>query len=417
MGRNNKLAAVFGAALLVAGCDILPEDIWPTLTGDEPERPPPPRIVVVPPAGQRPAPAPAPIAEPFPPPVVGPITATPLPAAPGEGRSRVASLPTAPQPTAPQPTAPRTSPTGTFVGAKIGEHRRELNALKAQIGGASQRFQQLRAITEQNAQRYYAIVAAISARLQIGTTPGNPVLVSQWNTAQTDLDRILTDIAGLNTLANDVAAQAAMSAYLFGSISAAYGLQGAVEEDHRQLARLEDEINRTVVLIDRLLNWVNDTVERQTTYVNNERRHLTSLSLAVKNGEMFGPALANLAYAPAAPVATSQRFGARGPVPGESRQALVVIRFDRSDVPYKQALYTAVSQALDRQPSTTFDVVAVAPLRGTPAKVALNTAESKRNAERVFRSLVEMGLPSERVTISTTTSTAVLTNEVHVFVR
>ncbi len=393
MKLNRTLVAILGASLFIAGCDILPEDIFPTLTGDEPERPPPPRIVVV------------------------PATAPAAPAS--SGAITVAPLASAPQPLAraPSPPPPQgASVTGTFVGAKAIEQRAELDRLKGRIGQASQRFQQLRAVTEQNSQRYFAVVAAISARLQIGTTPGNPVLVSQWNTAQADLDRILTDIAGLNTLANDIAAQAAVSAYLFRSIGAAYGLQGAVEEDHRQLARLEDEVNRTVVLIDRLLNWVNDIVDRQTSYVSVERRRLTTLSLAVKNGEMFGPPLANSAFVPTAAGPSLSALGfSRGRV--ETRQPLVVIRFDRADVPYQQALYNAVSRALERKPSTTFDVVALAPITGTPAKVALNASESKRHAERVYRSLIEMGLPGNRVNMSTTTSTAVLTNEVHVYVR
>ena len=394
MKPNRTLVAILGASLFIAGCDLLPEDIFPTLTGDEPERPPPPRIVVV------------------------PATAPAAPAS--SGAITVAPLASAPQPLARAPSPPPppqgASVTGTFVGAKAIEQRAELDRLKGRIGQASQRFQQLRAVTEQNSQRYFAVVAAISARLQIGTTPGNPVLVSQWNTAQADLDRILTDIAGLNTLANDIAAQAAVSAYLFRSIGAAYGLQGAVEEDHRQLARLEDEVNRTVVLIDRLLNWVNDIVDRQTSYVSVERRRLTTLSLAVKNGEMFGPPLANSAFVPTAAGPSLSALGfSRGRV--ETRQPLVVIRFDRADVPYQQALYNAVSRALERKPSTTFDVVALAPITGTPAKVALNASESKRHAERVYRSLIEMGLPGNRVNMSTTTSTAVLTNEVHVYVR
>ncbi len=408
MKRNSTLAVALSAVFLIAGCEFLPEDLWPTLTGDKPSRPPPPRIVVVPPPPAQPFPAPAAVPAPLPAAPPAAITATPLPAAPPPARPQMAEA------TLPPAAPPRAGPTGTFVGTKVGDHQNDLGDLKVRIGEANQRFQQLRVITEQNAQRYYAVVAAISARLQIGTTPGNPILVSQWNTAQADLDRILTDIAGLNTLSNDIAAQAAMSNYLFQSISAAYGLQGAIEEDHRQLARLEDDVNRTVVLIDRLLNWVNDTVTRQTTYVNNERRHLTTLSLAIKNGEMFGPPLANRAFAA---VTSRQPASVVGTARGMARQPLVVIRFDRSDVPYKQALYTAVSQALERRPSTTFDILAVAPIEGSPAKVALNTSESKRNAERVFRSLVEMGLPGNRVTISTSTSTSVLTNEVHVFVR
>ena len=376
------------------------DDLWPTLTGDEPSE----TIVVGPSAAEQPAPvfSPTPSYAPAPPPIYAPAPAPVMPAAT----------------TMPAPTMPMGA-TGTFVGAKVAQHAQELETLKASMTNDMARFQQLRGITEQNAQRYYAIVAAVNARLQIGTTPGNPVLVSQWNTAQSELDRILTDIAALNTLANDVAAKAAMSAYLLESIRAAYGLSGAVDEDHRQLARVEDEVNRTIVLIDRLLGELNDTVMRQTSYANNERRHLTTLSLGIKNGQMFGPPLANSGFSSnsayyAAPAA-------QGPVSGSAlgslRRPLVVIRFDRPDVPYKQALYSAISQVLGSRPSAAFDIVAYTANSGTPAQVVVKSNLSKRNAEQVFRSLSEMGLPGDRMTLSAAMSTSIQTNEVHVYVR
>ncbi len=276
--------AVIGVALALGGCSYVTDDLWPTLTGDDPaDQPGATRIIVGPSAAEQqvqptlsPPPAPVPQFAQVPQyvqPQPAPIYAVPA------------------QQVAFQPTQV-IGATGTFVGAKVGQHAGELEALKSSIGNGNARYQQLRVVTEQNAQRYYAIVAAISARLQIGTTPGNPVLVSQWNTAQSELDRILTDIAALNTLANDIAGQSAMSAYLVESITAAYGLSGAVEEDHRQLALIEDEVNRTVVLIDRMLSEIHETIARQTAYVSNERRNLTSLSLSVKNGELFGPPLA-----------------------------------------------------------------------------------------------------------------------------
>ena len=388
--KSNRVAVLVGAAFLLGGCSFVTDGLWPTLTGDEPSE----RIVVGPsPAEQQLQPT-------LSPPLVTPGYTTSL----GTPSYTAAA------------SAQPIGATGTFVGAKVAQHATELQSLKSGIGNGNARFQQLRAITEQNAQRYYAIVAAISARLQIGTTPGNPVLVSQWNTAQSELDRILTDIAALNTLANDIAGQSAMSAYLVESVTAAYGLSGAVEEDHRQLALIEDEVNRTVVLIDRLLSEIHETISRQTAYVNNERRNLTSLSLSVKNGELFGPPLATQAFAAAIAANTPTRSSA-GMGFAAGRQPLVVIRFDRPDVPYQQALYSALSQALDRVPTATFDIVAIAPNRGTPAEVALNTNKSKRNAEQVFRSLTDMGLSGDRVTLSTTTSSAVQTNEVHVFVR
>ena len=94
-----------------------------------------------------------------------------------------------------------------------------------------------------------------------------------------------------------------------------------------------------------------------------------------------------------------------------------MIRFDRPDVPYQQALYNAVSKAIERRPQAAFALVAVAPAQGTPAEVALNTSKAKKNADQVLRTLTEMGLPAGRVNLSATTSAEASTNEVHIYLR
>jgi hypothetical protein len=222
-------------------------------------------------------------------------------------------------------------------------------------------------------------------------------------------------MAKMNSLANAVAGTSTMSAYLLETTRAAYGLSGAVEEDHRQLAILEDEVNRTVVLIDRLLNELSEDINRQTTYIAAERGNLTSLALAIKNGEMLGGSLANRAFATSAPLAAAAP--AASPMAAASRRPLVVIRFDRPNVAYQQALYTAVNRALQRRPQSGFDLVAVAPAQGSPAQVSVSSNRAKRNAEGVLRSLSEMGLPLERVRLSSITSPEAQTNEVHLYVR
>ena len=75
-------------------------------------------------------------------------------------------------------------------------------------------------------------------------------------------------------------------------MQATFGLSGAVEEDHRRLQLLEDEVYQNIVLIDRLMNDLAQDINRQTAYVNNERQNLTTLSLAIKNGELYGTSLA-----------------------------------------------------------------------------------------------------------------------------
>ncbi|MBL4906396.1 MAG: hypothetical protein JKX94_03015 [Sneathiella sp.] len=309
--------------------------------------------------------------------------------------------------------------TGTFVGQKVHTLRGELGALQDRLKLRNQQLQQIRATTIGNSQTYHGTIAAINTRLQVGTTPGNPVLINQWNQGQLQLERIGADISSMNSLANAVASDSSMSAYLLESTRAAYGLSGAIEEDHRQLAILEDETNRTVVLVDRLLNELSEDISRQTAYVGNERSNLTTLSHSIKNGELLGSSLASRAYSNTAPVASSY------PVVGSNtqnyaagnRQPLVVIRFDRPDVPYEQALYTAVNRTLQGRPQSVFDVVAISPMQGGAASVALSQSKATRNAQKVLRSLTDMGLPASRVNLSASSSGQAVTSEVHIYVR
>lgn len=369
-------AALLGIALALQGCSNLGDTLFPSLSGDDPR------------AAKAKSSAAAARSDAALPPTYSP------------GPVASASLP-------PLSVTPG-QPTGTYVGAKVQQFRTDLQNLQGSVSQQNQRLQQLRSATIQESQGYFSAVGAINARLQVGTTPGNPILVQQWTEAQAQLNRLDGDIANMNQLATRVSADAAMSGYMLDSVRAAYALSGAVDEDHRQLAILEDEVNRTVVLIDRLLNEVNEDLNRQTTYLSSERRNMTTLSLAIKNGELYGGSLRNRVFAgpsslaPPMPAAFS---------PGvDSSRPLVVIRFDRPDVPYEQALYSAISQAMERRPSAAFQVVAVSP---SGAQVAA----SRRNADKVMRTLTDIGLPPDRVSTAATTSASARTSEVQIYVR
>lgn len=96
---------------------------------------------------------------------------------------------------------------------------------------------------------------------------------------------------------------------------------------------------------------------------------------------------------------------------------LAVIRFDRPDVSYQGPLYKAVRQALERRPSTVFELVAVSPDRGTSGQTALLASDARRNAERIMRELNSMGLPADRMSLSVGTNANARTTEVHLYVR
>lgn len=374
-------ALVLGGAILISGCSS--DEVWPSLAGsDEPA------------TDTRPARASQPDDS------NGAVSAAPGQPALGDGVF----------------VAPGTSSltdTGTVVGSKVRQLASELSDLQSRLNQRNERLQQIRRSTVQNARDYHGSVGGIEARLQVGTTPGNPELVSQWNQAQNQLDQVSRDIAQMNQLANDVASDSSLAAFLLESARATYGISGAVDQDHQNLAVLEDDINKTQVVVDRLLNEISEDVSRQTAYVGNERRNLSALALAIKNGELYGASLASRAYLPANSAVNARNVT---PQPATGRP-LVVIRFDRDNVQYQQALYTAVSRALDQQPSANFDLVAVSPSQGSPADVALARSTARKRADEVLQVLTGMGLPADRISLASTTNANARAPEVHIYVR
>jgi hypothetical protein len=299
------------------------------------------------------------------------------------------------------------SDTGTAVSKTVAALRGQLSGLQNTIVTAAQSLSNLKDAAAGYAGSYQGAKAQITTRLQIGTTRGNPELVSQWNVAQSALDSLSGNINALSALGTEIANDASTAHYVLSTAQATMNVSGAVDEDHRQLTVLEDEAQQTIVLTDRLLHEVSDDIQRQTAYVGNERANLTTLAAAIKDGELYG---SNLGTAMEAAPASYGVSGAGG-------TPLVTIRFDHAHVDYKQILYSALAQALQAQPSASFAVVAVSPTRGTVAAVQLAQSAAQRHAQEVLRSMTDMGVPGARLSVSSSTDPTVSGPQVRVFVR
>lgn len=382
-----KTGLLVTASIALAGCEAL----WPTTEAPDPVGAP--RTVQAPSASQQ---------------VPAPLATSEIPA------PVVQQQPVRVQQSAVASTGITTPTIGqTFVGRKVDSMQGDLAKLESGVNDIKARANAIMEQGRASSDQYHQLVAAITARLQAGSTPGNPILVAQWNQAQTALESIAEVTPQVTVLSNDAAEQAAFGQYLLNAVQATYGLSGAVEEDHVRLRVLEDKVHQSVVEVDRTLNELSQDISRQNIYVNGERQNMTTLSLAIKNGELYGSSLATQAFTQTENLA---RAAARAAVPAAGDPPLVIIRFDRPNVQYQQALFNAVSQALSRKPNATFDLLAVSPAQGNAANVALNNSAAKRNAEDVLRTLTDMGIASSRVQLLTTTD-AVANNEVHVFVR
>jgi hypothetical protein len=300
--------------------------------------------------------------------------------------------------------APTGAPTGTPVGARVAQLRGDLANLQSSVASNQSEFAALRRSIAESQARYQAAIATITARLQVGTTPGNPELLSQWQMAQSTLTGVERDVGAMTALSTRVAATSSVANFLLGSTRASYALSGGIDQDHRDLGAIEDEVGRQQVSIDRTLNEISSDSGRLSAAVASDRRNLATLALAINSGRMYGGNLGGRVSAT--------------PSPGRGAgRPLATIRFDQPGLQWRQPLYNAVSSAIDRAPGSTFDVVAVTPTRGAPVESARAASDVRRNAEGVVRAMVEMGLPSDRVSLTASASPRTTTGEVQVFVR
>jgi hypothetical protein len=353
---------------------------------------------------------------------------------------------------------------GTVVGNRALELRDEVLRLRASVNLNTNEFMIQRSSGAAGAVQYHSTVAAITARLQNGTTHGNPILLRQWDEANQALNEVSGSMGRLNSLQTSVDADASLASYLLGSIQAAFDLSGAVDEDLDQLKLLRDEVSRLVVQLDYLRNQITNDIERQTAYLNSERSNLQVLAFSIERGELIGnsvasrPIIVNPVPVSAMPMSMSEpqlappmvggmQPGIVGPAPmspasymeesGQSAPSatglstgspdaglaptvghlLVLIRYNQPVVDYEGQLSKAVGDALERRPNAQFAVVAVTPSSGDPADLAAAKQAAQRDADAVKRSLVQLGLSPSRISMANTQTQNATTPEVHVYIR
>ena len=304
--------------------------------------------------------------------------------------------------------------TGTFVGQKVISFRNELTQLQESIRLYNEELQKIRSSVINNALQYHKAIGGIEAKLQVGTTPGNPHMYAMLQQAQTNIQTMNANTDALNQLSAKVSSDAAMTGYLLDSIRAAYGVSGAVDEDHRQLRILENETNQTSILINSLLSEVNSDVSRQSQYVESARNYIVDLNDAIKVGS-YGVSNAPLSNTTVNTGTTSGPLLINSPQTAvlNNSKPLFVAKFNKSNVNYHDGLRRAVSNAVARKPSVRFDVVAISPTSGS--QLAKNNVQ--KNATEIFQEMINLGVGADKISLSSKSSSDATSSEVRIYVK
>ena len=244
------------------------------------------------------------------------------------------------------------------------------------------------------------------------------MLVGQWNDAQRALEDIQNNVNNLQIVNNRVTADAALIVHLKNAIDSSFFISGAIDEDHNQLKVLRDDVQRTSVLYERLMTELDEKISREIEILNDERKYMKDLSRDIEVGK-FGqrvttpPTMKSSDESDGDGVEqTTTKLKQLKVAPVNYDNAILVIKFDDTSFDYSTALFESISNALEQIPSAAFEVVAVSPTSGP------SFAENARDrASEVFSKIVEMGVPTERVSITSSTSTSAQAEEVHIYLK
>ena len=300
-----------------------------------------------------------------------------------------------------------TGPTGTFVGGKINQFRGDLTSIQTAISSHNSDYLRFKDLVDEQTTIYQGLSSAIRSRLQIGTTPGNPILVGQWNDAQRALEDIQNNVNNLQIVNNRVTADSALIGHLQNAISSSFFISGAIDEDHNQLKVLRDDVERTKVLYDRLLQELDNRISREISILNNEREYMKDLAIDVEVGK-FGGAISS----PPTFGQNTVKPAAIQMAPINYDNAIVVIKFDDQSTDYAEGLFESISSALEQKPSAAFEIVAVSPTGG-----ASFASKARERASEILNKIAEMGVPVSRLSLTSSNSSTAQAEEVHVYIR
>jgi hypothetical protein len=180
----------------------------------------------------------------------------------------------------------------TPVGARAGELGRQVDQLDTSAGLCGVTGADIKAQRTQISTEYFTRVAQINARLEAGTTAGNPELAASWKQARGSLDSLDREAMRLGDLVTSCTDDTAEALYLTQSIHAAMSLRGAVEADRAELIKQSGRVASISSSLELTLDILLEDLNRQNEMLMVEHRNLTTLAHAIDVGQVLGNNLA-----------------------------------------------------------------------------------------------------------------------------
>ena len=304
--------------------------------------------------------------------------------------------------------------TGTFVGQRVAAFRQELSQIKQAHKSNEKVFQKINTNVANTSTLYQKTISAVESKLQAGTTPGNPNMYAMLQQAQSNVQTMFANANALDNLSTKTANALTSVNYLENSISAAFNISGAVDEDHKQLRELQDQAVRMAQKISALNENVTRAANFQQQNAIQSSQEVNALHESVKTGNA-GTVLTRQISRHATPTPSLTQVANSGNKPHRyaeasvNRMPLFSVRFKSENVDYHDGLSTAVKSALTRKPNAVFEVVAIS--NGN------SQTQAQKHASKIFNEMVALGANASNINLNAKINEKSSTSEVMIFVK
>ncbi len=301
--------------------------------------------------------------------------------------------------------------TNPYVKEKINSFENELATATKVQGKRRNALAEMKEEIANSANKYKTKVSEIYAKISAGVEAAAPDLIDDWKQTRMRLEKINDVSFDMKILVGKVESDGVVYDYMNESVKGMGQIPGKTTSENAALTKILSDVARAKSSNIALAKEIESEADNGMSYISNEKQGLNDLALSIKEGRIVGstdvstlPSSSNFVGA----VAPTQNASASKSI-GDSR-ALITMNMSAAmlvgGVNHDEPLYQALSRALERDPSASFQIVSIAPTMDV----------AKKNVERVVATLTEMGMPATRISIKSNTSST-MTPQVSVYAK
>jgi len=280
-----------------------------------------------------------------------------------------------------------------YVDDRIKSLRGEMSTARKVQDVRKQTLNEMRDDIMKSNTAYKDTVNKIQSSLSMGAAPADKYLVDQWKTARMQLDRNNDVAFDMKMLVAELEKDVKILEYIDSSVKGMDKIPGKTKSEQSELNKISSDAAFVKSDVLSLIKRVDDEVDNNMHSILIEKENLNDLALSIKEGRVVNSGINMKQEVYMRKSGQSYSHVMDQKLTG-SRSLIDIDMSKQSD--YGEPLYHALSRALERDSSVSFQIMSV----------ASNSDIAKKNIEKVMATLNEMKMPASRISIKSYVTTS-----------